>query len=1081
MRRGIVVAVIVFSLLIPVLGISCGGTQEPEAEAWIGPEGGVLEVTNPESPAYGVRIEIPEGALEESVVVSISLVSGTPSEGSTEGDDVLSYAYGPVYDIDMEGASLSLAAVVRIPLPDDRGSEYGNWVIMHYSDGERQYLATILEDETLVAETTSFSWFSTEKVDEGFIKQKDESRKPVRFQYKQVGADEYVGLVDLDTEEEIALEDDVDWVFLEDKDDLWWLKLTAAMITGYGIPTHYLFEIGYDIVSEYVSHLWDVTGLNMDVYYEGCFESWEDSMTLGDAFGHMSLNLQVEQSRFLVQEGSGTGNFDPIITVSPTLTSDSPSGLQDLDDTALFFLFFHEGDCVGGTKSVVSSLSDFYIEVPRIGGSEQADPLQVFAVLVGRDPGSWWWDPRKVLAVFDSGIGDPGEGQYDLTISSSAGGSVTTPGEGTFARDSGTVVDLVAVADGGHYFSHWSGDVDFIADVNDASTSITMNGDYSITANFEDEWDIVIDTPTTWTTGTYTYTNVLITNNAALTLEDSVTIVCTDLTIDAGASISADGEGYPSGEGPGAGGYRRPTGGDYYYGSGAGHGGNGGLARYNLAGQEGIAYGSITEPVEPGSGGGKGGAGGGAIRLNVAGILTVDGSVSANGNDGNFYGGGGSGGSIYITTNTLTGSGNIAAVGGSSMYEGSVSDGGGGGGGRIALYYATSTFTGTMSAYGGLGWNNGGAGTIFIQGGVGPGNLVIDNNGVFTPTITPLDDGEPIFGAFTVSGKAECNIGPEVTLTTSLLTILGGSELTLAGDLIVPEELTVANSGHLNIDSNGYAEVESITVENGSSCYSYGGNLIVGRDFALENGSSYYSEANALSVPDVLAVGNDCTFSHSGSVDASVLILGDNSVITFAGGGTLELYVQSDLTIDNTASINADGRGYPSGEGPGAGGYRRPTGGIYYYGSGAGHGGNGGRGRYNLAGQEGIAYGSITEPVEPGSGGGKGGAGGGAIRLNVAGILTVDGSVSANGNDGNFYGGGGSGGSIYITTNTLTGSGNIAAVGGSSTDEGSVGDGGGGAGGRIALYYATSTFTGTMSVYGGLGYNNGEAGTIHIG
>jgi hypothetical protein len=76
--------------------------------------------------------------------------------------------------------------------------------------------------------------------------------------------------------------------------------------------------------------------------------------------------------------------------------------------------------------------------------------------------------------------------QYDLTISSTYGGSVTVPGEGTFAFDAGTVVDLVADANTGYMFIYWTGDVDTIANANAATTNITMNGDYTITANFVD-------------------------------------------------------------------------------------------------------------------------------------------------------------------------------------------------------------------------------------------------------------------------------------------------------------------------------------------------------------------------------------------------------------------------------------------------------------------------------------------------------------------------------------------------------------------------------------------------------------------
>jgi hypothetical protein len=77
--------------------------------------------------------------------------------------------------------------------------------------------------------------------------------------------------------------------------------------------------------------------------------------------------------------------------------------------------------------------------------------------------------------------------EYNLTISSTTGGNVTAPGEGTFTRDGGTVVTLEAHEDVSYGFVGWTGDVETIAGVNRYSTSITMQGDYSITANFEKE------------------------------------------------------------------------------------------------------------------------------------------------------------------------------------------------------------------------------------------------------------------------------------------------------------------------------------------------------------------------------------------------------------------------------------------------------------------------------------------------------------------------------------------------------------------------------------------------------------------
>jgi hypothetical protein len=84
---------------------------------------------------------------------------------------------------------------------------------------------------------------------------------------------------------------------------------------------------------------------------------------------------------------------------------------------------------------------------------------------------------------------------FDLIISSTVGGEVTAPGEGIFNYDEGTDVDLVAVSDEGYQFIDWTGDVDDIANVSDATTTITMNNDSSITANFEEGESVTFADP----------------------------------------------------------------------------------------------------------------------------------------------------------------------------------------------------------------------------------------------------------------------------------------------------------------------------------------------------------------------------------------------------------------------------------------------------------------------------------------------------------------------------------------------------------------------------------------------------------
>jgi len=83
--------------------------------------------------------------------------------------------------------------------------------------------------------------------------------------------------------------------------------------------------------------------------------------------------------------------------------------------------------------------------------------------------------------------------EYNLAIFSTAGGSVTTPDEGIFTYDEGEVVDLVAVANEGYVFDGWVGDVSTIADDKNPTTTITMNGDYIITANFVAQYVLTID------------------------------------------------------------------------------------------------------------------------------------------------------------------------------------------------------------------------------------------------------------------------------------------------------------------------------------------------------------------------------------------------------------------------------------------------------------------------------------------------------------------------------------------------------------------------------------------------------------
>lgn len=76
---------------------------------------------------------------------------------------------------------------------------------------------------------------------------------------------------------------------------------------------------------------------------------------------------------------------------------------------------------------------------------------------------------------------------YVLAITSTEGGSVTTPGEGMFTYDEGTVVVLTAEAEEGYRFVEWTGDLDSIDNVDSAVIGIRMHDNRFITANFGPE------------------------------------------------------------------------------------------------------------------------------------------------------------------------------------------------------------------------------------------------------------------------------------------------------------------------------------------------------------------------------------------------------------------------------------------------------------------------------------------------------------------------------------------------------------------------------------------------------------------
>ncbi len=79
-----------------------------------------------------------------------------------------------------------------------------------------------------------------------------------------------------------------------------------------------------------------------------------------------------------------------------------------------------------------------------------------------------------------------------LTISATAYGWVASPGAGSFEYDRGTVVSIVAAAMSGSRFTGWTGTAvaaGKVANPSFADTTVTVDGDYTLQANFEPEDD----------------------------------------------------------------------------------------------------------------------------------------------------------------------------------------------------------------------------------------------------------------------------------------------------------------------------------------------------------------------------------------------------------------------------------------------------------------------------------------------------------------------------------------------------------------------------------------------------------------
>jgi uncharacterized repeat protein (TIGR02543 family) len=83
---------------------------------------------------------------------------------------------------------------------------------------------------------------------------------------------------------------------------------------------------------------------------------------------------------------------------------------------------------------------------------------------------------------------------YTLTVNDDGHGSASKNPDQASYNDN-DVVTIIATPDPGYHFVNWTGDTANVANVNDASTTVTMHGNYTITANFaQNEYTLTINT-----------------------------------------------------------------------------------------------------------------------------------------------------------------------------------------------------------------------------------------------------------------------------------------------------------------------------------------------------------------------------------------------------------------------------------------------------------------------------------------------------------------------------------------------------------------------------------------------------------
>ena len=396
--------------------------------------------------------------------------------------------------------------------------------------------------------------------------------------------------------------------------------------------------------------------------------------------------------------------------------------------------------------------------------------------------------------------------------------------------------------------------------------------------------------------------------------------------------------------------------------------------------------------------------GSGAIKLNIAGNVVVNGSIDADAQKDKVYTTS-AGGSVWITANSISGTGTISADGN----RGEKTDGplGAGSGGRVAIYttLALAMATNSVTAFG-EGWKYSsplcsGAGTVFLKASSQTyGTLIVS-----TPVVSREYGLAPYFPT-ALSGTTPVPAGQTWTFDAVILGGLGRLSVEKGATLVLPNGLASVSASDTN-------RLSSIRIEPGAI-------------LTLPAGKQTISTGWFFHPATPLTINGDVDVLAGGAIGVPKTY---QSETNYPGA---YLTVLGNLLVDSTSLLSA-------------------TEGICMTSSsdliGGAHGGRAGKNTTTN-----LTYDSILNPSLSGSSSAQGFYGAGILDLDVSGCLTLNGKAESAGmgrdNTSTYAGGYASpGGTINLTLGSLAGSGIISAIGGGS----SFYYNGSGGGGRIAI------------------------------